>query len=660
VGILLCAGTARAKDDVLFEKDAAKQKDLIENNFHKCADLLSENAIGKTRDLLDLINHRLEGLKKDMSREERDNYKQRIDRVKAVVTQKEDSLVNRNLEILQRDGMEAAIDFMRNVLEPLRVSRDRVKQVDEAIVAAAPLQKTPEEKARDKARELLDKGVRPEGMDDELVRAAARRILQQRADSVRAVQDSIREAQEEKARLDRLEQERQEAERLKREEEERKRRENELARMEKARVDSMERAKRDMERERLRVEKERQRREKSQLDSLKTAQKEQQRQAKLEQKKKDEFDRQREQAIRDSIVAASEAERQRMEELERKRVERLKEEERQRQAMLTQQEAERQRKAAELAERERQIRIAEQKRIEEERAAALQREREERARLEELERQRQARIDAQRREQERLAAVEEKRRQEEERRAEQQRRQQEQAQRERQEQLEARRQEGEARELSARAEQERRERERIEAEKRRRRQEADGRVSALSAPPQYTPSAAPPAPAPSSSLPIGESPRSYQPKAVSKYEARTQQAVSEIYSLLEQDRPLDAYTTFQRARQDIASSTSPEIYSTLEMTVMEAYYEAQRQKQAGQTQYTGAPTYETYEPKPTQTEQSARYQAARIEGLLRQNKVKAAYDTFKRVKADLRKYLDRDTYKRLEEKVETAYKILDR
>jgi hypothetical protein len=144
-----------------------------------------------------------------------------------------------------------------------------------------------------------------------------------------------------------------------------------------------------------------------------------------------------------------------------------------------------------------------------------------------------------------------------------------------------------------------------------------------------------------------------------KYEARTQQNIVEIYSLLEQNRPVDAYMTYQRMRQEIAKHNSPDIFTTLEITVMEAYMEAQKQKKADPVAYTGAPTYETYSPKASQGEESARFQAAKIEGLLRQNKTRPAYDTFKRVKSDLRKNLDRDTFKKLEEKVENAYKAFN-
>ncbi len=698
LSLVALAGASFAEEE-LFEKDIGKKKELIENDFHQIADLLSANEIGKTRDIIQLIEHRLDGIKKDIPKQERENYDVRLDRVVGVIDHKEDSLVNRNLEILKKDGMDAAIDFQRGTLRRLRVSDDKIKEVDEAIVAAAPLQKTADEKAFDKARELVGRGVKPEQMDDELVRAAAQRILRHRADSLQAIQDSIRAAEEEAARLERLRQERLEAERRQRELEEQRQQEERLAKLEKARIDSMARAKKEMERDRKRLEKQREKRDKERLDSLKLAQREEERRFKEEKKQKEALAQEREQAIRDSAIAEAQREKARLDELERKRLERQREEERGRQELATQQEAERRRAAAQRAERERQIRLEEGQRLQQERAeaerraqlererlASAERERQERIRMQEADRrqreqmQREAeerRLTAEQAQRERQAAMEEEQRRQafevererqaqyaaQQREAEEaerdrraqltaQEREAQRAERERQAQLEAQRREEER----LAREQERGERERREAEEEaRRRREAATKVASISAPPAYA-AAAPAASARRAKAPSSAAGYAAEQDKPDRYEAKAQQYVVEIYGLLEQNRIEDAYRGFQRTRDEISKHASPEVYSTLEMTVMEAYIEAKKQKEIAQATPTGAPQYDTYMPKASSGETNARRQAARIEGLLRRNNVQAAYDTFKRVRNDLRKNLDRTEYKQLEEKIENAYK----
>jgi hypothetical protein len=91
------------------------------------------------------------------------------------------------------------------------------------------------------------------------------------------------------------------------------------------------------------------------------------------------------------------------------------------------------------------------------------------------------------------------------------------------------------------------------------------------------------------------------------------------------------------------------------MTVMEAYLEAKKQQEVKQTTYTGAPDYETYQPKESAPTTNAKRQAARIEGMLRRNRIKAAHDTFKRVERDLKRNMERREFKKLKEKVENAY-----
>jgi trichohyalin len=634
VAMLCISVSLAAQGDALFDKDIEKQKQSIESDFGKCTEFLSKNQIGQTRDILELIVHRLDGLKKDLAREERDSFKQRTDKVNIAISAKEDSLVKRNLEILDKQGMDAAIAFLREVLEPLRVGRDKVKQVDEAIVMAASNQKTPEEKALEEAKILVAKGMLPEQIKDDLVKAAARRVIQQQADSLRAVQDSVRAAREEQARLQKLENERLEAERRKKEEAEQKRKEEELARIEKTRLDSIDRVRKESEREHLRVEKDRVRKEKLELDSLAAAQKLQQKQSKQDRKRTDDLEREREQAIRDSIIHSAEANQRKLDELDRKQQQRTMDEEQKRRELATIEQSQSQRKAAEAAERERQIRTSEQKRIENERVIARQREQEEREKLALIEKQRLEKATQAEQEKRRIEQIEQQKRLEEQNRRQQ-------------------------------FEAEEKERQRIEAENRRI-QEASRKTAKIIAPPSApktlsktktaavatAPAPVVRAPSPASSLPT------IKKTAPDPLEAKAQKSIEEIYSLLEKDDAEQAYSTFQRSRSEIARHASPEIYTTLEMTVLESYMEAQKKKKADLAVFTGSPTYETYEPEPDQSNQNARFQAAKIEGLLRQNKIRPAYEMFQRVKKDLKKNLERDIYKKLEEKIENAYKAI--
>ncbi len=595
VGLIACLHAAAGGSDELFEISKKEEITKIEQDLQKTGRFLGENEIGKARDQLKLARHRLEGIKKKLSRGDRKTYGGRIDVLSDIVGQKEDSLIQANLTILENEGKDAALAYLRDSLRILRVSSEKLTEVDRAIAEADAFdavakQKEAEVRALRDAETAIRRGKKPEQLDDPMVRMAAERLYRAREDSIQAYQDSIRSVEEERQRLAELERKRQEEQRRKEQqrlarEQEKKRRLEEKAALEEAQ-------------RRAKLEKQRQ-------EEIRRQQ-EQERQAELERKRREE---------------ARQAEREKEEQQRRaeREQQRLKEQQRQKeqqQRLKQQREQERLAKVKKQQEEQSRLHALEEKRKAEELAAKRERER--------LEKQRQARIEQERQEAEARARREEQRR-EEQRREEQRREEQ------RREELADQTQE---RERMARTPTRSERVQRIEAG----REVRQTGVSSSSKPSGLRASSG----AASASAHSATAGR----KAAVVDKENANRFVHEIYSLVEQGKGDVAYDAFRRQQKLLKDHLAKEVYDVLESTVKSA------RGQTGAPQVASAAAGSAS--RAPQTEEQL--YVGRINGLLRSNKVKPAYETFKRVKKQLKKSMEKKEFKILKERVTTAYK----
>lgn len=372
-----------AEEGKLFEKDPQKEKEVVERGFAEARTALSKMEFGDVRRALRTIEHRVKGIRRELSRSERKSYEERVGRLEQAMQAMEDSLVEANTRILEREGREAAIEHLQQVLRRYRVSDEGIRRAEEAIMTVVPM--TKEERDFEQAKEAIEQGRPVADIDDPDVREAARRLMQARIDSVRAVH---------------LEQKR-EAER-ERELEERKLREEEQRRQaEEARRQAREEAKRRQELEKQREQEERRRR----AEEARRREEQERERARLE-----EVEQQRQEQLRGRREEQRREEQERLEELERGRREeeaaRRRREEEARRAAQRAEEQQRMEAEAQLREQER-LRQEEAERREQVRTQREEQQRREQERREEAARrarEEEARRAAQRAEEERRRA----------------------------------------------------------------------------------------------------------------------------------------------------------------------------------------------------------------------------------------------------------------
>ncbi|MBD3320569.1 MAG: hypothetical protein GF350_05670 [Chitinivibrionales bacterium] len=656
----------RNRLDVPFDKVVAFQEKIqrisgggisekeLEDDFTRAEDFIYQNKIGDARNLVPLLNSKVKKLeKKDQSR-----YAARVQRMMETINAKEDSLLNSVLEVLRAEGKDAAIEHRKKIARKSRISESKFTDVDNQILQydkRKQLQKQREQVASQEEqyqseleRRRLEK-IRAMREKEEQERLARQREEQERLRKERekARRDSIRAAKEE---MERLRREREEARRdsieVARKEQERLRKERE-----KARKDSIEAAKEEQER----LAKLRKEREEARRDSIEEVREAQERIARERQEKLERLRRKRERARADSLAEArrkmEEQQRlRRIAEIERKR----KEAERQRQIERERQERLAAEKAArERIEQERRAKLAAEAREREEREKERQRLEEERRRKEEAERQAMLRA-----EQEARSRAEKERIQRERREREKELARQREIERKRREQEETERKERQQKERLERERLARIEAEKELAEKRRRKQEQQRRLE----------------------------------RERKENEDKTKKSLTIIYELIDQGRVIDAYKKFNNEKDTLQKYLFPEAFNVLQMTVNQSYVDLQKKEseqekvaKAAQSTPSGSGRTASRRSRKAASEKAPRsprvaadkkttpriaersseiktYNSKedlyikQIRSLLDRNKVKDAYRTFKRFDRDIKRVMDRDDFKRLKERVFTAYK----
>ena len=343
----LCEG---ADASALFTVDVNQQKANIEKEFAKIDEWLPASKLLDIRSTLELIDHKIDRLRKDLSKDDIASYQTRTDKIKKTVTVKEDSLVTETDKILHSRGPDAALDFMQNDLRAHGMSESKISGVEKKILEEAPaIKQAQEHEAISRTINIFESGKMPDSSVDPYIVKTAELIMKARADSVKRVEDAQKrkeiEAQEkiERARMEKelKEKEKEDALIVKQKEEDEKKRLAEeqiqnklLAKQEKARKDSIEaeikiqKKKEELQREsERRIEAARKEREKSaggvpavvpqppkepavakpekiNTDSIEAAKLEKERLAKAEEQRRKDAALQQEKAKKDSIEVA--------------------------------------------------------------------------------------------------------------------------------------------------------------------------------------------------------------------------------------------------------------------------------------------------------------------------------------------------------------------
>lgn len=589
----------------LFEVNVEKERSLIETHIRELGDLLAVNKLQQSRATLRLIEDRLELVRKELPRDARKAFETRIDSLTNWMAAKEDSLVGVALDMLYDKGMDEALDYVQQDLRRLGLPQKRLEEIDRRFMEEAPkLQQKKEEQAMARAVKALEEGRGVPDDVDPYIAMTAKRLVQARRDSVRAVrqqeQAERREELEEQRRKQAEEQERRREEELERQRELERERQREVAEAQEQRREQA------AEKERTRKEEEARRTQ------------EQQRQLELdreEQRRVAEAERERERARREAEMRHREQQRRREQEMEevRRRDQAYKD-------SLAALEAEKLRLAEEVAAREakraqEEAELAELRKLEAQRRAEKQAEEREKLRTEREERERTmaedaAEVERLRAQQQRLA----------EQRAEMERIR---AEEERQRQLERERRERE----------ERIEKQRIEQERVAQLEKFNEGETTFH----------------ETSMATGQS------RSVREYmqerkadERKAQAVVVRIYELLEKDRAKEAVRLFRERRDYLAELLGKEVFVVLESSVATAPSQPL--------------TLASAKPAPAQSPRELSKEEQhirRIRSYYKQRKWEQAISLFDGTRKELKKYMAKKDYRKLKALVDSARQFVD-
>jgi hypothetical protein len=122
-----------------------------------------------------------------------------------------------------------------------------------------------------------------------------------------------------------------------------------------------------------------------------------------------------------------------------------------------------------------------------------------------------------------------------------------------------------------------------------------------------------------------------------------QNKVVEMYNLIENGQGRQAMQMFRNQREFISKYLSPQVFNVLELTLAQTIIDAQNEAAAAS--------------RPTSPSTPEEQITKKIDGLLRQNKVEAAYKEFSREESTLKKSMPKIDFKLLKDMVEEAYKL---
>jgi len=632
---LLAAGSLPAAEK-LFDVDINKQKAGLEKDFAQAQEFISQAKLQNARSQVELLEHKLKQMKADLSKDDAASYQVKIDNMTAKIGAKEDSLIKVTMDILNTKGVDPALRYLQNDLRAFGVSEKKTSAAEKTILDEAPkIQQSVERREIDRAVKALQSGqpLDPD-MDPYIVRTA-QRIIKVHEDSVAAVENAKeRKEMEEKQKQERIVKEKEDRERkieeekatkIKQEEDKKRLAEQEIARK-KGEADEKEKARlakiEEERQKKLAIQEDKARKDSTAAalkDSIATAQKlavqkaqeekqEKARQAKMSSKQKDaerlakiEGDRQkqdlamREKAQKDSAAAAQKLA-----------------------VQQAQQEKEQQRQGA--IEEERGEVSPPSKQPAASASAEAQKQRQQEA--QELEQQR--KLDAQQKETERVARIEEEKNK------------QEIAQREKIRQDSITR--FQAQVAAAR-----------KVEKPQQKPQPQQQAAAQPQPqkPQPAPQVAIASrrqapPEAEAQAPISKAAQDYL-QGLRNSRKKAQDMVMDLYDLIDKKMAKDALQKFKQDRAFIAQFVDAQVFNVLEQTISQSV--------SATPETASAPAAKPAVRVPEQEE------IDKINNLMRDNKIEAAYAELKRTESSLKHFMTREDFKQLKNMVESSYKI---
>ena len=590
------------QNEELFTVDVAKQKEAIAKEFERIDDILFVQAkLQDSRGALDVLEHKLDRLRKSLAKDEWEAFRARLEKARKAIPAKEDSLVNKTIEIMYKQSVEAALQYTQNDLRLHGVSDSKIVAIEKRVLEEAPAVKQSQEREQiARVLKILESGQLPDSSFDPYIIRTAQLMIKAHEDSLKRIENS-------KKRKEIEEQERVERAQMEKEMKEKKAEEERLAkqRKEDEKKNALEQA--------------------AQRKRLEAEEKEKQHQAGL-----DEERRKKELAAQKDSIAQEEKKSARIAQLQRASKERIEDTRERKQNDKDQ----RQGGAVTTADSSAQVK---------EKTEAAQRIRDKQAAQAEEARMKQRTAQQ---EKDRKDSIEQRKKAEVEAVVRQQQAQQLLAQQEKAKN-------------GAPAKQEKTPAASIEKQGASPQPEKGAPVAPAAQesiqPLAQQPKAVVAAPQPARFQPDSQQPRPIDKTAQAYLQSLqdnrkdAQKKVMAIYDLVEQKQGKAALETFKQNRAYIGKYVEAQVFTILEQTVLQSVMEVSPVAAAAADSQAPAAS----SPKKITAEQEC---YNKINGYLRDNKVDAAYSEFKRGEKQLRNVMTKAEFKQLKKMVENAYK----
>jgi hypothetical protein len=175
----------------LFSKNIAKQKEGLENELEKVEVALSLAKLQEARRLLEVLDYKINRLKKSLSKQETENFRQRIDKNRKNIPLKEDSLVAKAVGILHTQGVDAALHYTQNELTMHGVAEKKINAVEKRILKDAPaIQLALEHEEILRVIKILESGASPDSSVNPYILKTAQLMGKIKVDSLRRIERS--------------------------------------------------------------------------------------------------------------------------------------------------------------------------------------------------------------------------------------------------------------------------------------------------------------------------------------------------------------------------------------------------------------------------------------------------------------------------------------
>jgi hypothetical protein len=185
-GIL--GGCEAAESGDIFNKDINKQKEAVGKDFEKLDEALSTAKLQEARGILEVLEYKIGKMKKNLTKQELESFRQKIDNNKKRVPLTEDSLVAKAFQIMRSNGVDAALQYTQNDLRNHGVAEKKVNAVEKKILKDAPaMQQAFEHQEISRVISLLEGGQAPDSTINPYILKSAQMIIKSKRDSIERI-----------------------------------------------------------------------------------------------------------------------------------------------------------------------------------------------------------------------------------------------------------------------------------------------------------------------------------------------------------------------------------------------------------------------------------------------------------------------------------------